>query len=116
VRPVLRKKACLPTELGADMSTGLAATAGEAILCPGCGDSVGIFTGQAHGPHIDLWPIAWSPGYPLTLTVCRLCGGPWVEVPSPDGSPQYLHKTASEWPRVYLQSGAWVGWRELGGE
>lgn len=92
----------------------LVAMPGETILCPACRSDLFVFlSGQMRGAHLA---ILQGVIQRFADGTCQLwCGGCGSAVVRDMGAPDELVYRSTA-PRVLVRSGAWVGWRALGGE
>jgi hypothetical protein len=90
----------------------LVVRAGEAIVCPGCGEVLVVFKKDAYG--LEAFAQAAQPARVKGASDCRWCGEWWGKTAQTVGSrPQ---PGIDPGPRIYLRSGTWTGWRAIGGE
>jgi len=97
---------------------GLVVRAGEAIVCPSCGEVLLVFAEDVCGMEAfrQAMRAAMSPTTSGLSKVarCRHCGEQWGKAGSHTGRTRRLSQSPA--PQIHLHSGTWTGWRAIGGE
>jgi hypothetical protein len=95
----------------------LIARAGEEIACPECSDSLAAFVEDS--PLADgRWALRYLDGarrirsaYGRVAIQCRCGGRPFPGIGDVGG---IWERAVQVGPRIFIRSGPWTGWRELG--
>jgi hypothetical protein len=93
----------------------LVVQSGEQIVCPGCGAVLATFEEDLFGMSYFIDSAASAFGGPLGESNCSGCGEAWgvTSVRTGDRPRRWGDEPG---PQIHLRSGAWTGWRALGGE
>jgi hypothetical protein len=95
----------------------LVAQHGEEIACPECGRPLARFVADAPGPD-GRWPLVYTEGARRIRAAggrvalrCECGGRPFPGVGDVGG---VWERALAKGPRIFIRSGSWTGWRELG--